>query len=153
MSLLDSSGGEETIVRPHITDTRPNSTPNSTKEETSVSNPVVHFEIGGKDGKKLEAFYGSLFDWKITFEKQYNYRSVEKGGENGIGGGIFENEDGSPSIRFYVAVDDPQGYLDKAKKLGGKTLMPPTPLPGVGTLAMFSDLEGNAVGLWKAEQS
>ncbi|MCI0439825.1 MAG: VOC family protein [Chloroflexi bacterium] len=117
-----------------------------------MGNPVVHFEIGGKDARKLEAFYGSLFDWKITFEEKFNYRSVEKGGEGGIGGGIFQSDDNDPKVRFFVAVDDPQGYLDRAEQLGGKTLMPPTPLPGVGTLAMLSDLEGNAVGLWKAEQ-
>ncbi len=26
---------------------------------------VVHFEVIGKDGDKLRAFYGELFDWQI----------------------------------------------------------------------------------------
>lgn len=38
-----------------------------------MSNPVPHFEIGGKDIDKLIAFYTSVFDWKITplFDELY----------------------------------------------------------------------------------
>ena len=28
-----------------------------------MANPVVHFEITGKDGKKLQDFYSSAFGW------------------------------------------------------------------------------------------
>jgi predicted enzyme related to lactoylglutathione lyase len=31
-----------------------------------MPNPVVHFEIIGKDQKLLENFYKSVFDWQIT---------------------------------------------------------------------------------------
>ena len=27
--------------------------------------PVVHFEVMGQDGDKLQSFYSDLFDWKI----------------------------------------------------------------------------------------
>jgi len=29
-----------------------------------MSNPVVHFEVVGKDGSKLQKFYGDLFGWR-----------------------------------------------------------------------------------------
>jgi predicted enzyme related to lactoylglutathione lyase len=48
---------------------------------------------------------------------------------------------------FYVEMDDLQAYLDKAASLGGKTLVPPVPIP-TGTLARMQDPEGN-IGLWK----
>ena len=31
-----------------------------------MPNPVVHFEIIGKDQQLLESFYKSVFDWQIT---------------------------------------------------------------------------------------
>ena len=30
-----------------------------------MGQPVVHFEITGKDGKRLQEFYAKLFDWHI----------------------------------------------------------------------------------------
>ena len=42
-----------------------------------------------------------------------------------------------------------QAYLDKAEELGGKTVMPPTEIPDIVTLAMFSDPEGNLIGMIK----
>jgi len=54
-------------------------------------------------------------------------------------------------VTFYVMVDDPQKYLDRAEQLGGKTLMPPMEVPGAGvTLAMFADPEGHVIGLTKS---
>jgi uncharacterized protein len=46
-------------------------------------------------------------------------------------------------------VDDIDASLEKAKKLGGKTLVPRGDIPGMGQFAWFADLDGNAVGLWK----
>ena len=42
-----------------------------------------------------------------------------------------------------------QAYLNKAEKLGGKTVMPPTTLTDDMSLAMFTDPEGNFIGLVK----
>jgi predicted enzyme related to lactoylglutathione lyase len=50
----------------------------------------------------------------------------------------------------YVQVDDVKAYLDKIGKLGGKTIVPPTDVPGMGQFAWFADVEGNVIGLWKA---
>jgi predicted enzyme related to lactoylglutathione lyase len=58
-------------------------------------------------------------------------------------------EGAPPTVTFYVMVDDPQAALSKAESLGGKSVMGPTPIPGVGTIAMFLDPEGNCIGLYK----
>ena len=115
-----------------------------------MGNPVVHFEIAGKDGKKLQEFYGKLFDWKIEVDPAMDYGMVEAGEEGGIGGGIFQTQESVPPyLTIYVAVDDLQAYLDKAESLGGKAVVPPTPIPNFGAFAMFQDPEGNVVGLFK----
>jgi len=54
-------------------------------------------------------------------------------------------------VTFYVAVDEPQKYLDKAVSLGGKVVMPVTEIPGAVTMAQFADPDGNVVGLIKDE--
>jgi EmrB/QacA subfamily drug resistance transporter len=47
------------------------------------------------------------------------------------------------------AVDDLDAYPDRAEKLGGKRVLPPTDLPGdYGRFAVFTDPDGNQVGLW-----
>ena len=46
-----------------------------------------------------------------------------------------------------MQVDDLQAFLDKAESLGGKTIMPPTVIPDTVTLAMFTDPEGNIMGM------
>lgn len=60
--------------------------------------------------------------------------------------------EGMPSyVTIYVAVDDLEATLAKAKDLGGTSIVPPTPIPGVGAFAMFQDREGNAIGLLRPE--
>jgi uncharacterized protein len=116
-------------------------------KEQFMNHPVVHFEISGKDGKKLQEFYSKLFDWKINTDNSMGYGLVEADKPN-IGGGITGTMDGAPaSVTIYVQTSDLAASLKKAETLGGKTIMPPTTIPGMVSFAMFADPEGNAVGL------
>jgi uncharacterized protein len=124
---------------------------NKYPEVRIMPNPVVHFEVAGKDGKRSMDFYSQLFDWKLQIEPKMNYGMVSQQDGAGIGGGVYQTMDGMhPHITFYVQVDDLQKYLDRAVKLGGKMLMPPKEInPEIGWMAMFADVDGNAVGLFK----
>lgn len=116
-----------------------------------MPNPIVHFEIVGSDGKKLQDFYGGVFGWKIDANNEYNYGIVDTDSSGtGIAGGIGPTMDGKPRVSVYAQVPDLQATLDKAEQLGGKTLMPPTEIPGAVTMAMFADPEGNVMGIIKA---
>ena len=113
-----------------------------------MANPVVHFEVVGRDLAKLRSFYGDLFGWKTQLNPEMNYAGVEKEGD-GIWGGIGQSQDGGPGhVTFYVSADDPQAVLDKAESLGGKTIMPVTELPKV-TIALLADPEGHVIGIAK----
>lgn len=114
-----------------------------------MANPVVHFEIIGTDGTALQAFYAELFGWRIDADNPLKYGLVEAAG-GGIPGGIgASSQDGSTSTRFYVGVDDLQAKLDAASKLGATTVLPPSAVPGGPEIALFSDPNGNVVGLMK----
>ena len=110
---------------------------------------VVHFEVTGKDGKKLQEFYSKAFGWNVNADNPMNYGIVDAQ-EGGIAGGISAGDGGTKQVTFYIEVDDPQAYLDKVEAKGGKTVMPVTEIPGMVVLAQFADPEGNVVGLVKA---
>ena len=114
-----------------------------------MANPVVHFELIGKDAAALQKFYGDLFGWRVDANNPMNYGVIDTGG-GGINGGIAGGEQASNA--FYIEVDDPQAYLDRIEAAGGKTIVPVTVIPGMVTFAQFSDPEGNVVGLVKSEE-
>jgi len=113
-----------------------------------MGNQVSWFEVTGKDGAKLQRFYGDLFDWKIDAGNPMSYGMVE-GADGGIGGGIGASQNGSTQVTFYVTVDDLQPYLEKAEQLGGRTAVPITEIPNMVTFAQIADPEGNVVGIVK----
>ena len=113
-----------------------------------MADKVVWFEITGKDGGKLQSFYGELFGWKVDASNPMNYGMVEAE-QSGIGGGIGKADNGDGHVTFYMGVDDPQSYLDKAEKLGGKTVVPVTEIPNMVTFALIADPEGHVIGVVK----
>ncbi|MEX2245612.1 MAG: VOC family protein [Dehalococcoidia bacterium] len=117
-----------------------------------MTRPIVHFEILGKDAKKLQDFYSALFGWSIDANNPMNYGLIGPtvgAPENGIGGGIAASQDGKPFVTVYVQVVDLNETLKKAESLGGKPVMQPMDVPGGPSIAQFSDPEGNVVGLVK----
>ncbi len=118
-----------------------------------MPNPVVHFEITGKDAEALQQYYRDLFGWSLTPmapDVPYGLVGSEETGD-GIGGGVGASMDGASLLTIYVQVDDIQGALDRAVELGGEVVQPPTVIPGAVTYAQFRDIEGNIVGLAASE--
>ena len=109
--------------------------------------PVVRFEIMGGKGNQLEKFYGDLFGWKIDSNNAMKYGMVDTGTQGGINGGVGSSQDGGKRVSVYVQVEDLDAALAKAEKLGGKTILPPSQVPGGPKLAMFADPAGNVTGL------
>ena len=116
-----------------------------------MGNPVVHFEVIGDDGPKLQRFYSDLFGWHIQNNPEMkNYGIVDTHAGGGINGGIGEPmEEGDRYVMFYIEVPDPQKALDKIEKAGGKTTHPVMEIPNIVTFAQFADPAGNRVGLVK----
>ncbi len=113
-----------------------------------MANPVVHWELSSHDAEKLQEFYTGLFGWHIEKQEYMDYRVVRTGGEGGIDGGILQDKDITPPyITFYVQVEDLQASLGKAESLGAKTVVPPTPVPNVGTFAHITDPESHLIAL------
>ena len=121
-----------------------------------MGKPVVHFEVIGKDGAKLQSSYSVMFGWKINSNNPMNYGIVRRednlSAEGvGIGGGVaggMEGYDGH--VTFYVEVPDVEATLAQAERLGGKRLMGPEQVMEGLVLGQFTDPEGHLIGVIEA---
>ena len=125
-----------------------------------MGQPVVHFEILGKDADKTQSYYSELFGWDVEplpFDNPTQYGTVAREGNTnaegaGIGGGIGGAPNGYDGhVTFYVEVPDVEEALTKAESLGGKRTMGPDQVPGGPVIGLFEDPDGNTVGVVKAE--
>jgi predicted enzyme related to lactoylglutathione lyase len=118
-----------------------------------MGKPVVHFEVIGKDGSKLQSYYSELFGWEIDAENPMKYGIVSRDGNLspegwGIGGGIATGPDGYEGhVTFYVGVPDIEAALQKAESLGGTRVMGPEKVMDSVELGQFKDPEGHLIGL------
>jgi len=124
-----------------------------------VGQPVVHFEIIGRDPEQLKTYYSDLFGWKIDSNNPMSYGMVSRDdndipAEGAIGGGIGgPGPDGYPGhVTFYVAVPDVEESLAKAESLGGSRVMGPEKVMDMVEIGLFNDPEGHLVGVVKPLQ-
>jgi uncharacterized protein len=113
-----------------------------------MGSPVVHFEISGRDAERSRSFYSGLFGWSVQIDGR-GYGVVATGSDDGIAGGVTQTPPGeSPWVTVYVGVDDVAKSLARVEDLGGRRITEPTPIAGVGVIAMFADPDGNMIGLF-----
>jgi predicted enzyme related to lactoylglutathione lyase len=121
-----------------------------------MGQPIVHFEIIGRDAKKLQSYYSELFGWEMDSDNPMNYGIVQRDGNVnadgvGIGGGVGAGPEGYDGhVTFYVEVPDVEAALAKAESLGGSRTMGPEKVMDQVEIGMFTDPEGHAVGVVKA---
>ena len=117
-----------------------------------MGQPVAYFEIVSPDAARARAFYTGLFGWSADADPAMGgYALVDTGaGGDAIGGGIGAAEEpGEAGVKIYMRVEDLEACVEKAEKLGGTLVVPPHDLPGdAGRTAIFTDPDGNQVGLW-----
>lgn len=112
-----------------------------------MANGLCHFELMSGNPAKCREFYGALFDWNFDDKTMPGYTLIHAGPEPT--GGIFPKPEQAPRacMNVYFTVTDIDRTLSRVTELGGKVLVQRTPIPGTGDFAMFTDLEGVAVGI------
>ena len=121
-----------------------------------MGQPVVHFEIIGRDPASLRSYYGDLFGWEFqtadaateAVSEPGNYGFVDGSTTgDGINGGVGGGEGYEGRVLFYVAVANVEAALSKAEGLGGKRRMGPEGTPGTLVVGQFTDPEGHLIGV------
>lgn len=115
---------------------------------------VVHFEIGAIDTGKISKFYSDVFGWKMEKwgggEQEYILVSTGDAKEPGINGGIFKSK-GNPVIVNTIDVANIDEMCKKVEAAGGSIAVPKMPVPGVGWLVYYKDVEGNLFGMMQSD--
>jgi predicted enzyme related to lactoylglutathione lyase len=70
---------------------------------------------------------------------------------SGPSGGVFKrSDDQTPTMwTAYVRVPNIDATLARAAQLGGKVIVPKSPIPGMGHFAIFADPTGAVLGLFQ----
>ena len=124
-----------------------------------MGQPVVHFEVIGKDGDKLKSYYSELFGWEIDSDNEMKYGLVQRDGNTnadgaGIGGGVAGGPEGYEGhLTFYVEVPDAEAALAKAEELGGTRVMGPDQVMEGLVIGQFADPEDHVVGVVQGRMS
>ncbi len=121
--------------------------------------PVVHFEMPYKDGKRMAKFYRSAFGWQTRMLGEemgkYVLATTAETGPRGpkrpgaINGGFYPKKKGWPAQypSVVIAVKDIKNAVAKVTRSGGKVLGEPMMIPNVGSYVSFLDPEGNRVSM------
>ncbi|MFZ0895660.1 MAG: VOC family protein [Candidatus Nitrosopolaris sp.] len=128
---------------------------------------IVHFEIPSDDVERSKKFYNDLFGWKFVkwssppgsaaMPEGMEYwliSTVDDKGNKALGGGMGKRQ--SPQqqgITNYFDVKSVQEYSSKVEKLGGKVIIPKSPVPGMGYMAVCKDSENNAFGIFEVDST
>lgn len=123
-----------------------------------MAQPVVHFEIIGKEPAKLRSYFGELFGWEFDTSSQVatavsepdDYGFVNRNTTSdgaGIPGGVGGGAAYQAHAMFYVGVADVEAALQQAERLGGKRVMGPERAPTGLVVGHFTDPEGNLIGV------
>ena len=109
-------------------------------------------ELMTSDPEAASKFYGALFGWTVEMMDMgtgpYN---VVKVGDTSVGG-IMGKPPGTPAGMpsmwgCYVTVTNVDETLAKVRNLGGKVLMEPMDIKGVGRMAVIQDPQGAALSV------
>jgi predicted enzyme related to lactoylglutathione lyase len=133
-----------------------------------LDHTVVHFEIPANEPEKLSEFYKNLFGWKFEKVKmqannpsgQMDYWMIEtragtaQNAEKamstaGVNGGMMKRMDANQHVTNYIMVESVDDFAKKAQQLGGKIIVPKTPIPDMGAFAVALDPEGNPFGIFE----
>jgi predicted enzyme related to lactoylglutathione lyase len=108
---------------------------------------IVHFEIPSDNIERSRRFYNELFGWNIEqfsgSEKMpdgmeyWMITTTDDKGNKAVGGGMMKRQNPQQQgITNYINVKSVQEQSSKVEQLGGKVMMPKTPVPGMGYFAV-----------------
>jgi predicted enzyme related to lactoylglutathione lyase len=114
-----------------------------------------HFAINADDVQRARAFYEAVCGWTFDPWGPPDFYQIKNAGA-GVLGALQGRRELVPGVRTRayeptLGVEDLQATIKAVEAGGGKILMQPYRIEGVGELIYFEDTEGNLVGAMQYE--
>jgi predicted enzyme related to lactoylglutathione lyase len=119
-----------------------------------LASNVSHFSIECDDVERAKRFYETVFGWRIAPWGPPDYYQIVTGTTErpGILGDLRHRREpligtGNRSYECTIAVESLAATVAAIEAGGGRVVMQPYRIEGVGDLAYFEDSEGNRAGI------
>jgi len=113
-----------------------------------------HFAINADDVPRAKAFYETVFGWSFQPWGPPGFYQVMDAGK-GFRGALQGRRDiggqKMPGLEITFGVDDIKAAIAAIEAAGGRVIMQPFRIEGVGELIFFQDTEGNIAGAMQYE--
>jgi len=132
------------------------------KKQTGIGvagedNALCWADLSTPDPQRGASYYSCLFGWKMEKgEHEPSYCLHTKNGEEYMGGvppARHRDPNAPAHWLIYFQVADVEATANKAQALGGRILMPPCKMEGVGSFAIISDPQGAVFAVFKSARS
>jgi uncharacterized protein len=114
-----------------------------------------HFAINADDVPRAKRFYEDVFGWTFTPWGPPGFYQTRDSGGGHLGALQGRRDVGGqrmPGMELTFGVDDINAAVAAIEAHGGKILMQPFRLEGMGELIFFQDSEGNIAGAMQYEE-
>jgi uncharacterized protein len=114
-----------------------------------------HFAINADDVQRARRFYEQVFGWTFEAPGPPDFYQIKNAGQHLVGA-LQARRELKPGAKMAgyeatMGVEDVKATIAVIEANGGKILMQPYRIEGVGELAFFEDTEGNFVGIMQYE--
>ena len=109
---------------------------------------ITHVELPVSDFARSSQLYADLFGWTISEAPGFEGYPMWQA-PNAISGGALTGRDTFTQPLSYVEVDAIDEVLAKVVAAGGSVTAPKSPITDTSWFAVFTDPDGNLVGLFE----
>ena len=110
---------------------------------------IDRFELHVDDPQRAAAFYGNVFDWRVTPPEAGEVHWRVATGDTGLDGGIVQAQDGGPHVVLWIEVESVSLSLAEVVGHGGEVVRPMMRAKSGSVDALFTDPAGNLVGMYQ----
>ncbi len=118
-----------------------------------MASNLAAFAIHVDDVETSRGFYQAVFGWRFEPWGPPGFYLIHTGDASspGVQGIMHERQEprtgtGLNGVEATFSVDDLDAVAAAVEASGGQITVPPSPIPGVGTLIRFLDPSGNDIG-------
>ena len=127
------------------------------RKDAPANGSPIWVELSSSDLDTSISFYAELLGWQVTVSgpELGGYAEASKDGHRVAGLGPNRSKETGPANpdgwTVYLATDDIEGVVARAKDAGGQVIQKPMQIGGLGSMALVADPSTAVFGLWQPD--